>query len=356
MDAVDLRGIKVGIFDLSIEAKETLILPAYKGSTLRGGFGNAFKKIVCVQKERDCSSCILKGQCIYSYVFETPPKPDTKVMRKYEYVPHPFIIEPPSENKRGYKPGDGLTFRLTLVGKAIDFLPYFIYTFEELGRIGIGKGRGRFELKAVHARNGKTSPISECKNPKNLIYSSATKKLTPPDPVVIDMDIPSSDGLSDKTLTLRFLTPTRISYNGHITSELEFHILIRNLLRRISLLSYFHCGVDTSAWDFKGMIERAKGIKTKETQLRWYDWKRYSSRQETKIGMGGFIGEITFDGDVAPFFPLIRAGEVLHVGKSTSFGLGRYEIRLQSGYPLRSDRIGDKDSVVILRELRGYEE
>lgn len=232
MDAVDLRGIKVGIFDLSIEAKETIILPAYKGSTLRGGFGNAFKKIVCVQKERDCSSCILKGQCIYSYVFETPPTPDTKVMRKYESVPHPFIIEPPSENRRNYKPGDGLTFGLTLVGKAIDFLPYFIYTFEELGRIGIGKGRGRFELKAIHARNGKTSPISGCKNPQNPIYSSATKKLTPPDPVAINMDFSASGALSDKTLTLRFLTPTRISYNGHITSELEFHILIRYLTMR----------------------------------------------------------------------------------------------------------------------------
>ncbi|MFA4910033.1 MAG: CRISPR system precrRNA processing endoribonuclease RAMP protein Cas6 [Desulfobacteria bacterium] len=328
MDAVDLRGIKVGIFDLSIEAKEPIILPAYKGSTLRGGFGNAFKKIVCVQKERDCSSCILKGRCIYSYVFETPPKPDTEVMRKYESVPHPFIIEPPSENRRNYKPGDGLTFGLTLVGKAIDFLPYFIYTFEELGRIGIGKGRGQFELKAVHAQNGKVSSSPDFKNPKNPIYTSATKKLTPPDPVVINMDIPGSDGISDKTLTLRFLTPTRISYNGHITSELEFHILIRNLLRRVSLLSYFHCGIDTSAWDFKGIIERAKEIKTKETQLRWYDWKRYSSRQDTKIGMGGFLGEITFGGDVAPFFPLIMAGEVLHVGKGTSFGLGRYEMRL----------------------------
>lgn len=276
MDEVDLRGIKVGIFDLSIEAKEPILLPAYKGSTLRGGFGNSFKKIVCVQKQRDCLSCILKGQCVYSYVFETPPKPDTKVMRKYESVPHPFIIEPPSENKRGYKPGEGLT----LVGKAIDFLPYFIYTFEELGNIGIGKGRGRFDLKAVHVRNEKTSPLTGCKNHRNLIYSSATKKLTPPDPVVIDRDFSAYSGFSDETLTLRFLTPTRISYNGRITSELEFHILIRHLLRRISLLSYFHCGIDTSAWDFKGIIERAKGIKTRESQLRWYDWKRYSSRQE----------------------------------------------------------------------------
>lgn len=81
-------------------------------------------------------------------------------------------------------------------------------------------------------------------------------------------------------------------------------------------------------WDFKGIIERAKGIKTKESQLKWHDWKRYSSRQKTKIGMGGSLGEITFDGDVMPFFSLIKTGEVLHVGKGTSFGLGMYDVAL----------------------------
>ncbi|HEX8949253.1 MAG TPA: CRISPR-associated protein Cas6, partial [Dissulfurispiraceae bacterium] len=63
-------------------------------------------------------------------------------MRKYKTAPHPFIIEPPSETKKIYKPGDEVVFGLTLVGRAIDYIPYFIYTFDELGRIGIGKGKG----------------------------------------------------------------------------------------------------------------------------------------------------------------------------------------------------------------------
>lgn len=73
-------------------------------------------------------------------------------MRKYEAAPHPFVIEPPLERKRGYKPGEGITFGLTLVGRAIDYLPYFIYTFNELGKTGLGKGRGKFELKAVRSQ------------------------------------------------------------------------------------------------------------------------------------------------------------------------------------------------------------
>lgn len=161
-------------------------------------------------------------------------------MRKYKSAPHPFVIEPPPEKRRGYKPGDEIQFGLTLIGRAIDYLPYFIYTFDELGKIGI-----------------------------------------------------------------------------------------RNLLRRLSLLYYFHCGGDPSEWDFKGIIEKAEEIKVKEKNLRWHDWERYSGRQDTRLKMGGFIGAISFEGNLEPFMLLIKAGEVLHVGKGTEFGLGKYEVKTQ---------------------------
>jgi hypothetical protein len=45
--------------------------------------------------------------------------------------------------------------------------------------------------------------------------------------------------------------------------------------------------------------------------------------------MGGFVEEIAFEGNIEPFVPLINASEVLHVGKGTGFGLGKYEIKTQ---------------------------
>ena len=38
------------------------------------------------------------------------------------------------------------------------------------------------------------------------------------------------------------------------------------------------------------------------------------------------MGEIAFEGDIEPFMSLIKAGEIIHVGKGTGFGLGKYEI------------------------------
>ena len=322
------HSIEYQQFIFRLTARESIILPAYKGSTLRGGFGYAFKRVVCAIRNKECSDCILKEKCVYSYVFETPPPSDTKIMRKYKAAPHPFVIEPPPERRRGFKPGDEITFGLTLIGRAIDYLPYFVYTFDELGKIGIGKGKARYELKEVHC-DGKQ------------IYDSETKTLKSFEAASLDVGIPTfphsggfaeakekggKGGFLSKQLTLNFLTPTRILYDSHLTIDLEFHILIRNLLRRLSLLYYFHCNGDLSEWDFKGLIEQAKDVKVKEKKLRWYDWERYSGRQETRMKMGGFVGEITFEGDIKSFMPLIKAGEVLHVGKGTGFGLGKYRI------------------------------
>jgi hypothetical protein len=83
-------NITTASFDFHIRALEPLILPVYKGSTLRGGFGHAFKRVVCAIKDRECHDCLLREKCVYSYVFETPPPHDTKIMRKYKAAPHPF--------------------------------------------------------------------------------------------------------------------------------------------------------------------------------------------------------------------------------------------------------------------------
>lgn len=304
--------MRVGRFRFVIVPSEPLILPSYKGSTLRGGFGCAFRRIICALRKEDCAGCLLREKCIYSYVFETPPPPDAKIMRKYRTAPHPFIIEPPDERRMGYKPGDEIAFGLTLVGRAIDYLPYFIYAFDEMGRVGIGRGRGTFSLK--HVSHG-----------EEVIYDAAAKTIKALTPAALDICL-GETGQRTTTVTLNFLTPVRISYNGRLTLDLEFHILIRNLLRRLALLYYFHCNGDPSAWDFRGTIERAQEIRLKDHNLRWYDWERYSTRQDTRMKMGGFIGKATFEGNIGPFMSLLRAGEILHAGKGTSFGLGKYEM------------------------------
>ena len=120
-----LQNFKFARFQFSLKALECLNLPEYKGSALRGGFGHAFKKVVCALRTKECPDCLLKEKCIYSYIFETPPPSNSRLMRKYPSAPHPFVLLPPLEDDRIYEPGEKLEFQLTLIGKAIDYLPYF---------------------------------------------------------------------------------------------------------------------------------------------------------------------------------------------------------------------------------------
>lgn len=314
-----LHHFKFAKFLFLLRALENISLPAYKGSTLRGGFGHAFKKVVCVNRERVCNTCLLKEKCVYSYVFETPPPSDAQKMRKYPYAPHPFVITPPLEEKRQYREGEILCFELTLIGKSTDFLPYFIYTFDELGQIGIGRGRGKYKLEELRT--------SINKNGGETIYSSADKILRQNvQPMGLNEILPHFSRLSaSNILTFRFITPTRLKFDGKLSETLEFHILLRNLLRRLSLISYFHCGEELDL-DYKSLIEESLDIRVKTSNLRWVDWERYSNRQDTKMMMGGFTGAITFEGEFEPFLPFLLLGEYVHIGKGTSFGLGKYQI------------------------------
>ena len=142
--------------------------------------------------------------------------------------------------------------------------------------------------------------------------------------IVSQKDTPQGNNHNNK-ITISLLTPLRLRFDGHITDKLEFHVLIRNLLRRISSLSYFHCGEKFQV-DFKGLIEKASAVKQIKSDTQWFDWKRYSTRQEEWMSLGGITGTVSYEGNLTEFMSLLKLGEYVHVGKGTSFGLGKYEI------------------------------
>lgn len=299
-------------FSFTIRAKTCIRLPVYKGGTLRGAFGYALKRIVCVHKRAVCDDCILEKQCVYGYIFDTSPPDDSEILSDHSDVPRPFIIEPPLDRNTYYRPGDEITFGLVLIGKAIELLPYFILAFEKLGEAGIGRGRGKFSLQKVESND-------------RVIYPGNSETLLQEPGILNVSDLPTDPNMNGKRITLRFLTPLRMKYQGRLTNSPEFHILIRNLLRRISSLAYLHCGI-TADMDPSSIIASVSDIAIESMDIHWYDWRRYSSRQEAQMTLGGLIGRVTYIGEMKPFLPLLRIGEYIHIGKNTSFGLGKYVI------------------------------
>ena len=312
----ELRKIRYARFRLAMTAASQLRLPPYKGSTFRGAFGHTFKQLVCVKRDLDCSTCLISDRCVYYYVFETPSSGEgEKDSRGYTFAPHPFVIEPPEETREIYEPGAELRVGLVLVGRALDYLPYFIYAFEEIGQRGLGAGRGKAALQRVIALGPEPSD-------DRCIYQTGTGQLEQDYPVGVGAPDTAAVGTR---LRLRLHTPLRLKNEGRYTRQLDFSLLVRALLRRASDLARFHCGAELDL-DYRQWIERAAGVSAVETTLRWHDWERYSQRQDRRMKLGGLVGEVEFAGEWQPFMPLLRLGADLHVGKGTGFGLGRYEI------------------------------
>ena len=54
-----------------------------------------------------------------------------------------------------------------------------------------------------------------------------------------------------------------------------------------------------------------------------------SGRQHQHIEMGGLVGEVEYEADAEEwrrYWPLLAAGEWVHVGKGTVMGLGKYRL------------------------------
>lgn len=314
-----LDKLRIAKYRFNLQAVERLELPPHKGATLRGAFGNVFKRLACAQPGQVCTDCLLRTTCAYAYVFETPLPPDAEVLRTYQDIPHPFVLEPPLDQRTTYEPQESLTFNLILIGRGISYLPYFVLTFQELGKLGIGRGRREFRLKDVMALN----PVSGA---EALLFCGEDGGLRNEDLSVGYAEIEEkAAGLPNNRLTVRFLTPTKLKHAGTYVQQPPFHVLLRSTLRRVSSLYYFHCG---ERWqtDYRGYLDAAKEVRTANGKTEWVDWERYSSHQQRRIAMGGFVGEMNYEGELGSMRPLLLVGDIIHVGKATTFGQGKYEV------------------------------
>ena len=318
-----LDHFRLACYRFHLKVIDEMPLPAYKGAVLRGGFGSVFKHTVCCQRHYQvCEPCALRHVCPYPLLFEPSPPPGSEALRTHEAIPRPFVLEPPQDSRRLYAPGDELFFGLTLVGKATHYLPSFIVAFLRLGELGLGRKRARHVLQrgeAVHHPTGRIVPIYE----KGTLLAEGQESVVSYTEIAQAVNTENVD-----RLTLHFLTPTRLKYNGRYVEEAPaFHVVVRTLLRRVSSLSYFHCG---QRWetDYRGWIEQAQEVETVAAEVRWVDWERYSSRQRRRMNLGGIVGRVTYSGELARFLPLLRLGELIHVGKGAVFGNGQYEMEI----------------------------
>ncbi|WP_200345549.1 CRISPR system precrRNA processing endoribonuclease RAMP protein Cas6 [Halochromatium glycolicum] len=298
------------------DALEPIHLPAYSGSAWRGLIGRSLRHSVCVTRQPTCDGCLLRSQCAYSTFFESPPaSPETAA--RYSALPHPFVLEPGPPGRRTLEPGAPLSVGLTLIGPAGALTPYLIHALQRAGARGLGRQGGRFRLVAVQQETRLGSDQWQA------IYRAETATLQP-----AATQLPAPGAAPDQ-VRLALHTPVRLKRQGRYLGprDLDARALLGTLSTRIALLAELY-GDGPPAFERAPLHAAIDRITLTPAQLHWVEWTRYSSRQGTRMQLGGVLGTLQLHGPgLTALWPLLTLGQWLHVGKATSFGLGGYRLQ-----------------------------
>lgn len=300
---------------------EATTLPPFKGALLRGGFGYAFQRAACApacwgHAER-CAATLL---CPYRQVFETPHPEGVPALHDLQDVPRPFVIEPPRDHRRHYAAGDALEFGLILIGRGIEFLPYFLVGFAELGEAGLGRARARARLERVEA----LAPFRPVGVP---IYQDGWVDEPAELPLLNLAELPIHAAGLAADLRLELPTPLRVKARGVFIEHLDLAAIVQAICWRIAALAVFH---GPGAWnaDYRPLVAATRLVRIERADLRWADWGRTSTRggQPRAMKLGGLIGSATLRETPLDVRTALLAANALHVGKACVFGHGRVEV------------------------------
>ena len=300
-------SLPIARYQFTFTVTEPIQLPEYAGSTLRGAFGWALRKIACMTKQAECKGCPLYRTCPYTNIFETPA-PTEHELQKFSQVPNGYMIEPPDWGERVYISGEKLQFSLVLFGRLIDQLPLIAFAFKRAFEYNVGRGKAHLlDISAFNENAEKFEPILVN---GNIIKHHKSVKF--PECFTNNAEIEIS-------------TPLRLQENSKPLNEKEINVerFFISLAKRIALLSEFH--FKPFDLDFESLKNQIAQIEDKK-YLKWQDWTRYSSRQDQKMKLGGVVGKWQFKNLSLELSKLLYIGQWLHCGKNATFGLGKYRI------------------------------
>lgn len=279
-------------------------------------FRHAFQSLACRSGRQACRDCHRCSSCPYHAVFGQELSVDAAALRRFQKPPLPFVFDFPAAADHAHG-SEQLECGLILVGSAIRHLQDFIGALQAV----IRSHDITAECGAV-AISGLAS-IDQAGNAFQIPLTSGQAVVH--ELAVLDLHgILDMRPLSDSRVSLRFLTPWRLMRQGHLVREFRADTFLRALMRRVSSLMYYYCGWEMEA-DFKVCSDMAGMIALSAPEFG------FCGGDGGAWGQAGITGSGVLLGDVTELLPFLLLGELLHLGKGASFGMGRFELAFSHG-------------------------
>ena len=296
---LQVRYIKL---HFALEMTEDTVLPVQKASALRGGMGEMLLQINCI-RDRKCDACEFEEECIVRRVMYSKMRIQPEFMSAGDSVG--YVID--CENYREeFHAGDLLEFDLLLFGRMAVYFGQILQAFQYLGVFGLGKHKAHYRIARV--TNSHRQDILS----GNDIYMSRVELQQIADYVLYRKRRAGQQG------RLNFHTPLTLKNQGVFLKEFEIGAVLKAIERRLYMLNCYE-GIDAGRIDTDTIVPLQISQRAKPFSV-----KRYSSTHEQKIRLDGICGNLVFEDAPEMAAELLLAGELIHIGKNTSFGFGRY--------------------------------
>lgn len=308
-----MAGLTVQHLRFTVEALEIIVFQDQPGSALRGALYQALAQHFCSadglpNHAQHCPVCWLLAA-------------EDEDGSRGENIPRALTVQPPYA-KLVYQRGEQLIFGFSLIGQAQNLLPYLLRAVQQMGEIGIGRGRGRFRLLNLSEVN----PLLDVERTlmNGHLVKQPTLQVTP------NRIFETAATLSNQHLTLEFLTPMRLTAHSKLVKTPEPLPFMQRLLERCQALTryYGEQAFDEARWqaNYLEVSAQASHLQVAYNETRWVEASSGSKRQERYTPISGFTGRVRWEGHLAPLLPWILWGQSLHVGKNAIKGNGWYQI------------------------------
>ena len=295
----------------TIQFTEDTVLPKQKVSAIRGGIGEMLLRANCV-RGRECESCDFESECIVQRIMYSKYEKKPSFVTTGESVG--YVLE--CDNyKEEFEQGSELNFQLLLFGKNIVYFNQYLQAISMLGASGLGKHQAHFVIVAVKNQYRQDILIHNSIDMRNYAISTVG--------AYVDYRMKQLQrGQASCGGVLVFHTPFTVKYQGAFIQDLHMEPVIASIRRRLYMLDCFE-GIEAEIfWD-----ETPESVVTVKQQSRLEGVNRYSNRRDSAMTLRGIRGKVWFEGADEETMKLLFAGELLHVGKNTSFGFGEFEVQ-----------------------------
>lgn len=316
------------------EAITPLRLNGYSaGSNLRGALGNVMRRAYCGHLPSPASGEGQGVRCPICWLLAANEHPGEE-RRGYALVPPRETCQVFSYSSREllnpqnltglYAAGQRFDFGLTLFGDALRFLPYFILAVPEMGRSGVGAGRGQFALRSVTA-------IDPLDGHDQIVLAEGESIVRVPDRLITPERVQQAADriVPNDRVRIDFITPMRLIDDERLVKMPDFGVLFKRLLERLDELNQqFGGGERRAALEIQNLQTLANQVRLIEAQTRWIELTSGSSRSGKSTWLSGFVGPAVY---AAPFgawralLPWLVWGSITQVGKDAVKGNGVFE-------------------------------